>query len=59
MYLNEPTLEDIVKKQFHFKLNANAASFSAFMLLQVVAIILGTRWKQSQFLSIPRMIQWL
>ncbi|MBO1910890.1 hypothetical protein J4G37_39615, partial [Microvirga sp. 3-52] len=45
MYLNEPTLEDIVKKQFRFKLNANAAFFSTFVLLQVGAIflsILGT-----------------
>ena len=41
MYLNEPTLADIVKKQFHFKLNANAASFSAFVLLQVAAIFMA------------------
>ena len=41
MYLNEPTLADIVKKQFHFKLNANAASFSAFVLMQVAAIFLA------------------
>ena len=41
MYLNEPTLADIVKKQFHFKLNANAASFSTFVLLQVGAIVMA------------------
>jgi hypothetical protein len=41
MYLNEPTLNDIVKKQFRFKLNANAASFSTFVLLQAGAIILA------------------
>ena len=40
MYLNEPTLDDIVKKQFRFKLNANAASFSTFVLLQVGTIIM-------------------
>lgn len=41
MYLNEPTLDDIVKKQFRFKLNANAASFSALVLLQVAAIVMA------------------
>ena len=41
MYLNKPTLADIVKKQFHFKLNANAATFSTFVLLQIGAIVMA------------------
>jgi len=41
MYLNEPNLMDIVKKQFRFKLNANGASFFTFVLLQVGVIVLA------------------
>ncbi|QUW21072.1 hypothetical protein JSQ81_14805 [Sporosarcina sp. Marseille-Q4063] len=50
MYLNEPTLNDIAKKQFRFKLNANAASFSTFVLLQVGAIILAILGNSHGFL---------
>ncbi|WP_172372469.1 hypothetical protein [Sporosarcina jiandibaonis] len=49
MYLNEPTLSDIVKKQFRFKLNANAASFSTFVLLQAGAIVLSIVGTNSSF----------
>lgn len=41
MYLSEPKLSDIVKKQFRFKLNAHAAYFSTFVFLQIGALILS------------------
>lgn len=41
MYLSEPNLLDIVKKQFRFKLNAHAAYFSTFVFLQIGALLLA------------------
>lgn len=41
MYLSEPKLSDIVKKQFRFKLNAHAAYFSTFVFIQIGALILA------------------
>lgn len=41
MYLNEPRLFDIIVKQFRFKLNAHAAFFSTFVLLQIGALALA------------------
>lgn len=35
MYLVEPKFTDIVRQQFRFKMNANAASFTTLILLQV------------------------
>ncbi len=41
MYLSETSLFDIVVKQFRFKLNAHAAFFSTFILLQIGALVLA------------------
>lgn len=41
MYLNETKLGDIVKRQFRFKLNAHAAAFTTFVLLQIGALFLA------------------
>lgn len=41
MYLNEPSLFDIVKKQYHFKLNAHSTALTTFMLLQIGALFLS------------------
>lgn len=39
MYLHEPNQLDIIKKQFRFKLNANAASFTILILIQIFALL--------------------
>ena len=41
MYLSEPKLSDIVKKQLRFKLNAYAAYFSTLVFMQIGALILA------------------
>lgn len=41
MYLSEPKLVDIVKRQFRFKLNAHAAAFTTFVILQIGAFFLA------------------
>lgn len=41
MFLNEPTLLDIVKKQYRFKLNTYATALTTFMLLQIGAFFLS------------------
>ena len=41
MYLSEPKLSDIIKQQFRFKLNAHAAYFSTFVLMQIGALFLS------------------
>lgn len=40
MYLTEPKLFDIVKKQFRFKMNAHAAAFTMLVFLQGVSLAL-------------------
>ncbi|MBM7604197.1 hypothetical protein JOC75_002170 [Metabacillus crassostreae] len=42
MFLTEVKLWDIVKKQTHYKLNANLSVFSSLLLIQVVGILLST-----------------
>lgn len=49
MYLNEPKLGDIVKRQFRFKLNAHAAAFSTYVLLQIGALFLAFSGGQHSF----------
>lgn len=41
MYLSEPTLFEIVKKQYRFKFSAHAIAFTTFVLLQIGALFLG------------------
>lgn len=41
MYLSEPKLLDIVKKQYRFKLNALSTTFMVFMFLQIGALFLS------------------
>lgn len=41
MYLTEPKLLDIVKKQFRFKLNASGAAFTTLIILQIITSFPG------------------
>lgn len=41
MYLSEPKLIDTVMRQYRFKLNANAASFTTLVFLQIGALFLA------------------
>lgn len=41
MYLTEPSLNDIVKKQFLHKLNAYTGVFSSLLVMQLIGIFLG------------------
>lgn len=55
MYLSEPKLADIVKKQFRFKLNSHASYFSTFVFMQIGALILtltGSSYNFTQLSSI-------
>lgn len=40
MYLHEPKLIDVVKRQFFYKLNANAAPITVLVILQIVSLVL-------------------
>jgi len=42
MYLTEPKLFDIVKKQFIFKMNASGAAFTTLIILQIITSLTGT-----------------
>lgn len=41
MYLNEPTPFDLVKKQLRYKLNANAATFTTLVILQLIVLFMN------------------
>lgn len=41
MYLTEPSLNDIVKKQFLHKLNAYTGVFSSLLVMQLIGLFLG------------------
>lgn len=41
MYLNEPKQLDIIKKQFHLKLNANAVYFTILVALQLLVLLIS------------------
>lgn len=41
MYLTEPRLFDIVKKQVNYKLNAYTGVFSSLMIIQIIGILFG------------------
>lgn len=41
MYLTEPKLFDIVKKQFRFQLNTSGAAFTTLIILQIITSIPG------------------
>ena len=49
MYLSEPKLSDIVKQQFHFKLNAHAAYFSTFVFMQIAGLYLAFSGSSDSF----------
>ena len=60
MYLTEPKLSDIVKKQYRFKLNAHAAAFTTLIIIQMVTIFL-TVWENgsSHFHGSFSSIKWM
>ena len=41
MYLTEPRLIDVVKKQFRFKLNAYTGVFISLIIMQLIGIFLS------------------
>ncbi|MHA6258892.1 hypothetical protein ACXYMX_03145 [Sporosarcina sp. CAU 1771] len=41
MYLTEPRLFDVVKKQLHYKFNGYTGVFTSLLIVQVIAILLG------------------
>lgn len=41
MYLTEPRLFDVVKKQLHYKFNGYTGVFTSLLIMQVIGILLG------------------
>ena len=47
MYLTEPRLFDVVKKQFHYKINGYTGVFTSLLIVQVIGILLGINYESS------------
>lgn len=62
MYLTEPKLFDVVKRQYFFKMNANAASFTALIVMQIIALLIsfnGSGYSSSPVYNQFPKIEWI